>query len=139
MSSITDKIYFKNNRCEKLLSEFTTISDEALAILIYENNATTWKDMVDKNITKKSEVTKKYTNSGSSNCITASTRQYQGWSSNGMKRFNELFDLVKADRRSVDAVLFEESFHDFCSNGGIIGKKRRLNNLCLNKYLYVTN
>ena len=58
------KIYFKNNWCNQSLSDFTTIKDEALAILIYENNAETWKDMVDKNITKNSKVTKKYTNGG---------------------------------------------------------------------------
>ena len=59
ISSVVGKIYFKNNQCDQLLSDFTTVSDEALAILIYENNVETWKDMVDKNITKNSKVTKK--------------------------------------------------------------------------------
>ena len=34
VSSVAGKIYFKNNQCEQLLSDFTTVSDEALAILI---------------------------------------------------------------------------------------------------------
>ena len=80
-----------------------------MAILIYENNVETWKDMVDKNITKNSKVTKKYTNGRSSNGLTASTCQYQGWSSNGMKRFNKLFDMVKADRSSENALIYEKS------------------------------
>ena len=105
-----------------------TVSDETLAILIYENNAEIWKDMVDKNITKNSKVTNKYTNGGSSNGFTASTCQYQGWSSNGMKKFNELFDMVNADRSSENALFYEESFCDFCYSGGITGKKKKIYN-----------
>ena len=38
LSSVVGKNHFKMYRCEKLMSEFTTVSDEALAILIMENN-----------------------------------------------------------------------------------------------------
>ena len=60
-------------RCEKLISEFSTVSDEALAILILENNIDTWKDMIEKNITKNSTVAKKYTNCGTSKGSVASS------------------------------------------------------------------
>ena len=57
--SVVGKKYFKNNWCDQLLSDFTTVSNEALAILKYENNVETWKDMVNKNITKNFNVTNK--------------------------------------------------------------------------------
>ena len=43
-----------------------------------------------------------------------------------MKRFNELFDIVEADRNSENALTYEESFCEFCFNGGITGKKKKI-------------
>ena len=40
------------------MSEYVTVSNEAMAILIFENSIDTWKDMDEKSITKKSEVIK---------------------------------------------------------------------------------
>ena len=126
VSAVVGRIKYKENRCEKLMSEYVTIGDEALAILIFENNFDTWKDMAKNNITKNSEVARKYTNGGSSKGDTASSRRYQGWSSEGIKRFNELFDLVKEDRQAPHAKLFEESFRQYCENGGANGKKKKM-------------
>ena len=81
--------------------------------------------MADKNITKNSAVSKKYTNGGSSKGEVASLRRYQGWSSSGIKRFNELFDLVKADCKSSHAKSYEESFQLFCFNGGVSCKRKK--------------
>ena len=124
VSSVVGKNYYKENKCDKLLSEYASVSDEALAILIFENNINTWIDMAVKNITKNSDVIRKYTNGGSSLGEVASSRRYQGWSSCGMKRFNDLFDLVKVDRESSHAKQFEESFQEFCISSGVNGKKK---------------
>ena len=121
--AVVGKIYYKENRCENLLSDFTTVSDEALAILIIENNFDTWWDMAKRNITKDSGVGRKYTNGGTSAGTKASSRRYQGWSADGIKRFNEIFDLVKLNRSLLVAKSFEESFKSFCENGGVTGKK----------------
>ena len=126
VSAVVGKIRYKENRCVKVMSEFVTTADEALAILIFENNFDTWKDMAKNTITKNSEVARKYTNGGSSKGDTASSRRYQGWSSEGINRFNELFDLVKKDRSSRHAKSFEEMFRQYCENGGAIGKKKKL-------------
>ena len=96
-----------------------------MAILIYENNLDTWRDMVEKEITKNSSIVKKFTNGGSSKGEVASSHQYQGWSSNGIKHFNELFDLVKCDRKMENAKASEESFQDSCITGGVIGKSKK--------------
>ena len=125
LSAVVGKTYYKEHRCEKLLSEYASVSDEALAILIFENNFETWKDMAKRNITKNSVVNRKYTNGGSSAGNKASSRQYQGWSSVGIKRFNELFDIIKQDRESSNAEDFEEAFRVFCENGGVSGKKAK--------------
>ena len=125
VSSVVGKNHYNACRTYKLLSEFTTVSDEALAILIYENNIDVWKDMANRKITKNSSVSRKYTNGGSSQGQVASSRKYQGWSSSGMKHFNDLYHLVEEDHKSLSAMAFEESFQFFCANGGVSGKKKK--------------
>jgi hypothetical protein len=126
VSSVVGRNHYKYHRCDKLLSEFTSVSDEALAILIFENNLDTWKDMAEKNITKNSDVIRKYTNGGSSQGEVASSHRYQGWSSSGLQHFNELYNLVEADRLAIHAKSFEKSFQEFCINGGVNGKKKKV-------------
>lgn len=55
-SSVVGKNYCKYHSCNKLFSEFTSVSDEAMTILIFDNNIDIWKDMSEKNITKNSNV-----------------------------------------------------------------------------------
>ena len=43
-----------------------------------------------------------------------------------MKQFNELFDLVKANRKTFIAKSFEESFQAFCLCGGVTGKGKKI-------------
>ena len=52
VSSVVGKTHYKLYKCDELLSKFTTVSDEVLAILIYKNNLDTWKDMAYRKITK---------------------------------------------------------------------------------------
>ena len=124
ISPVIGKIFYKENRCERLVSDFVSVSDEAFALLIFENNHATWCDMIRQNITKSSSVICKYTNGGCSNAPNGSSRQYQGWNPEGIKRFNDLFDLVKDDRNAPHAKLFEESFRADCENKSL-GKKRK--------------
>lgn len=125
VSSVVGKNLYNYCRSFKLLSEFTTVSDEALAILIYENNIDTWNDMASRKITKNSNVSRKYTNGGSLQGQVGSSRKYQDWSSSGMQCFNKLYNLVEKDCGSSHAMAFEESFQDFCVNGGVSGKTKK--------------
>src|SRR5687767_5027195 len=102
-----------------MVSDFISVSNEAFAILIFENNYETWCNMLKQNITKKSTVVHKYTNGGSSTGKNGSSRWYQGWNPEGIKCFNVLFDLVKIDRLLARAKLFEEVFKVYCKNGGV--------------------
>ena len=124
ISPVIGKIFYKENRCERLLSDFVSVSDEAFALLIFENNHATWCDMIRQNNTKSSSVICKYTNGGCSNAPNGSSRHYQGWNTEGIRQFNDLFDLVKVDQNAPHAKLFEESFktdYDYKS----LGKKRK--------------
>jgi len=123
IAPVVGKIFYKENRCDRLISDYISVSDEAFAILIFENNYETWCDMVKRNNTKLSPVIQKYTNGGSSSGKNGSSRRYQGWNSEGIKRFNDLFDLVKADRESAHAKPFEEAFKNYCENEGVSKKK----------------
>ena len=124
IAPVVGKIFYKENRCDRLISDYISVSDEAFAILIFENNYETWCDMVKRNNTKLSPVIRKYTNGGSSSGKNGSSRRYQGWNSEGIKRFNDRFDLVKADRESPHARQFEEVFKVYCENEGVLGKKK---------------
>lgn len=125
VSAVVGKMKYKNHCCEKLLSSFTTVSDEALAILIFENNIATWNNMASKNITKNSGVTRKYTNGGSSQGDIASSQRFQGWSCRGMVRFNKLYNQVELDQKSNHAKLFEENFQEYYKNGEVNGKIKK--------------
>ena len=102
-------------KCNRLISEFTKIGDEALAILIFENNIDTWKDMYQNDIKKNSKVARKYTNGGSSCGAIGSSRQFQGWSSVGINRFNQLFDLVEAGQKAPMRRSLKKIFRIFAS------------------------
>ena len=84
LSAVVGKREYKMYRCDMLLSQFTTVSDEALAILIYENNRETWVDMMNNNIKKNSKISWKYTNGGSFHGEIGSSQRYHGWSSDEM-------------------------------------------------------
>ena len=77
-----------------MLSKYATVSDEAFAILIFENNFDTWMDMGITKCTKTSKVPRKYTNGGNFKGKIATSQHNKGWSDAGLHRFNQLFDLV---------------------------------------------
>jgi len=71
-----------------LLSDIFTISDEALALVIFENNALVWKNKA----YGQPDVTAKYMQTAKDGSVR------KVWSDEGMKRFNELFGHVKQFR-----------------------------------------
>ena len=123
VSSVIGKSCYKQNSCDKLLSEYVTISDEAFAILIFENNFDAWVDMGIRKDTSGTQVPRKYTNGGKSKADVGSSQHNKGWSEEGLKRFNELFDKVKKNRSSPEAKDFEEKFRAYCDNK--VGSKKK--------------
>jgi hypothetical protein len=117
--------------------EYVTKSDEALALLIYENNFDRWFSMGKANNWTSSSVRPKYTTGGNA-CQTpkkkskksikekqgnvdysqvvldiSTSARYQGWSVSGIKRFNELFDCIEKERASPIGRLFDDALIQF--------------------------
>ena len=93
-------------------STLCTVSDEAFALLLLENS---WKRWVDIYRLQKGEVTPKrgqkrrefesdvptkYTKGGIIYDKTVKNNDPKGWSAEGIERFNELYDMVKKDRKA---------------------------------------
>lgn len=84
-----------------------TVSDEAFALLLYENYVTKW---MTKYIEERTQIFQeenkrmngKFTKSSTGNC------EYGGWDEEGVRRFNQLCVLVQNDRRSRKAQEMEE-------------------------------
>ena len=91
------------------MSDIAACSDETFVLLTLENNCTrrkdeaAWlmrnKDKVDIDREKKHFAPSKYTNSGKSQA-NGRSRPFQGWAREGYVRFNALYQLVAADRRT---------------------------------------
>ncbi len=84
-----------------------TVSDEAFALLLYENYVTKWmtKYIEERTQTFQKEnkrMNGKFTQSSTGNC------EYGGWDEDGVRQFNQLCMLVQNDRRSRKAQEMEE-------------------------------
>ena len=89
-----------------------TVSDEAFALLLLENNYDRWVDIYrlqegevaprrgQKRREFESDTPTKYTKGGIVYNETDKNDSPKGWSAEGINRFNELFDLVKKDRKA---------------------------------------
>ena len=94
---------------KRKISEFVGVSDEALALLIWENQEERWEDMV---VTGTSKSTKegKYTDGGKSIKGTGRSRKGKGWSIKGINRFTALCKQIEASRKTKDRREFETRF-----------------------------
>ena len=97
--------------------KLVTISDEAFALLIYENYFDKWTTQANaqaaQSVQRERKVIRgKYTVQNSGTC------KYGGWSHDGMKRFNYLYALVAEDRKSPQAPAMEKEFLDYCVREG---------------------
>lgn len=124
VSAVIGNLRFKQNCCDNLLSQYATVSDEAFAILIMENNYGAWVDMGLRKDTSSTEAPWKYTNGGKAKGEVASSQHNRGWSEQGMQRFNELFDKVKKNRKADGALVFEEKLRSYCEDRASDKKKR---------------
>lgn len=121
LKCVTRKTKFDSNiKTAKTYNDVCTVSDEAFALLLLENSWDRWCDLYAKDPTSLlpkrggrqrddrllSAVKTKYTQGGhkyfasgdGSTTGSTSSKSGKGWSLEGMLRYNELFDLVEADR-----------------------------------------
>ena len=92
---------WRNNHQHVAVSTLITVADEALALLILENNYIEWIEIAKGNeIDRKGERKTKYTHGGVNKDGTK-----KGWSIEGKNRFNDIFDqcrLSRAKRQSKE-------------------------------------
>ena len=105
LPSVVGKVKWKRNAHQKLLSQFITPTDEALCLLLLENNWDRWKDIAHGK-TKDNLALTKFTADGKG----SQAQEFKGWSDAGYERFNELCRNVIADRRSSVGVEFEKAY-----------------------------
>ena len=139
VSSVIGKMDYKKKCCSNLLSTYATVSDEAFALLSFENNFDTWMDMGVRGDTKTSQVPRKYTNGGKLQNKTATSQHNKGWSDEGLQRFNVLFDLVEKNRASPYAKQFEEDLRKWCEAKAEGKKQKKVEKLLLNLFKCVMN
>ena len=107
LSCVVGKIRYRRLVKGNPMTEVATISDEAFAHLLLENNFDRWVDihksrpiahsLPGKKKRWESDVLPKYTVGGLA--ATGGSRKYKGWTNEGIARYNTLFAAVKADRR----------------------------------------
>ena len=94
------------------ISEIATLSDEALALLLLENSNYRWinlhqKKKMGEEVAENELVKPLYTAAGKHKQQKGFTKRYGGWKNDGIERFNELLDMVRADRLK-NGVWFDE-------------------------------
>ena len=97
--------------------KLVTISNEAFALLMYENYKDKGRKQGDEQagqsvLSRKKVIRGKFTVQNSGTC------KYDGWIHAGMKRSNELYDLVVEDRACPQVAPVEMEFLDYCVEEG---------------------
>ena len=122
---------FDGYATKRHVSEFVGVSDEALALLLWENQEDRWKEMAERGVAK-SQLPGKYTDGGQCRRSTGRSRKGKGWSCKGINRFNKLCEKIEADRKTKDRKDMERYFlldkqkTDVASNSK---KKKKCNEL----------
>jgi hypothetical protein len=102
-------------------SKVFTIGDEVMVLWFLENSWDVWADMKKRGDMKTSEVEPEYTISGDKS---GGENGPAGWTERGKHRFNDLFDMVEASRRSKDGKAFDD-YYVSTRNQGATKKKKK--------------
>lgn len=99
--SVLPRKKWMSNFDKKVLSEYMTIADEALAYLILENNLVDWLMIAKKQVedVKKRKKETKYTLVTVSGGTKSSGGFRKGWSYEGKLRYNQYYDLITEKRK----------------------------------------
>ena len=99
--SVLPRKKWMSNFDKKVLSDYMTIADEALAYLILENNFVDWMMVAKKQVEdiKKRKKETKYTMVAVSGGTKGSSGFRKGWSYEGKLRYNQYYDLISEKRK----------------------------------------
>ena len=99
----------------ELLSEYVTVSDEAFALLLYENQEQRWEalftEMYQNNNKKPPQMPGKYTDGGTrKGRVGRSTTKNGGWHDDGLERFNDICVAISEERKTDAREDFEREY-----------------------------
>jgi hypothetical protein len=94
INCVSGRKNWKQKQIECSMRDSSTATDKAFAILLLENGRDKWEAMARSENGKSTEPTK-YTSTKRE----GGTRRYEGWSDEGLERFNEMLVLAQSDRR----------------------------------------
>lgn len=114
-----------NNASTATPGKIVTVSDEAFALLVYENYVDKWikaaakeeeEDTTEagRDNQKKNKAAERMRGMYTGATAKSGQCKFGGWNRDGMVRFNELFALVKEDRASPQATVMERKLLEFC-------------------------
>lgn len=108
--SVLPRKKWLSNFDKKVLSNYLTVADEALAYLILENNFVDWLMIAKKQVedVKKRKKETKYTMVALSGGGRGTSVFRKGWSYEGKVRYNEYYDLISEKRKVQGVVKMEE-------------------------------
>ena len=95
---------------KELLSRWCKVGDEALALLLIENQEERWKFSFAHPHERKCPLPGKFTDGGKPAKEGGKNRANQGWSKAGLLRFNELFEMVENDRNTDAGMRLEIAY-----------------------------
>lgn len=98
---IVKRLFFKQFKLVKLLSDFVTISDEAFTLLLLENNIARWNAMFAANTNKADDTMPTQKFQAMPNDQQQSGGAKDGYSLKAAKRYMEYFDYVEEARMNV--------------------------------------
>ena len=168
ISGVVGKQVFVKRSWKLPFSKFVSVSDEAFALLVFENNYDRWLDMAccdnwncsavrpiyttGGNITQTPKIEdeaentkrgkhKKQTNDQVRPTAvknSSSTSMYQGWSVQGICCFNELYDLVAHERSTKLGKDFDKNFLESCQEKKVNPKGQNQRNQWSLSYAIMT-
>jgi hypothetical protein len=116
LSHVVGRDVWKRRSATHDVSDIATASDEAFALFLIDNSWEVWKAEIE--ASDAAQVPHpKYSVRG------PGTKKFQGWTDEGIKKFNEYYDEVEADR-AKDAGNFEKEYKER-RLGELNGKKKR--------------
>ena len=117
---MVNKQSWKNNHQHVAISTIITIADEALALVVLENNFLEWIELAKGNEIDKNSRLTKYTHGGNNKDGTK-----KGWTLEGKLRFNKIFNETQLQREKRETKQMEARIKTMWYNENPSNHKKR--------------
>lgn len=101
MEPVIGSIKWKRSKARLSLRKFATPSDEAFAMLVYENNYDKWYNEYDEADKNNRTERARWTDSGNKLKTGYSNKKFCGWSREGLEQMNHNYKTTVKDRKGV--------------------------------------